>query len=222
MTPRAGAGRTSREPLDPRRLRGTLGRFATGVTVVTYTAEGGPRGVTMNSFTSVSMDPPLVLVSVARSARAARWLPGRPFAVNVLAAGQRGLALHFAGRPDEDLAVDWAAGAAVPRLHGVAAWLECLPWATYHGGDHLLVVGEVAGHGDGPGDGSGDGRGRGRRPGDPLLFHAGEFHTLGPAPGESARPGRVPPAPWLAPARLLHEITEPGLAEPAFTALAAD
>ena len=74
------------DPLDARELRRCLGRFATGVTVVSYLADGELRGATVNAFTAVSLDPPLVLVSVARTARSCGWLERGPFAVNILRA----------------------------------------------------------------------------------------------------------------------------------------
>src|SRR5438105_4824538 len=76
---------------ETRALRSCLGRFATGVTVVTMDADGGPHGLTVNTFASVSLQPPLVLIAVARTARADGLLAERPFAVNVLAAGQERL-----------------------------------------------------------------------------------------------------------------------------------
>jgi flavin reductase (DIM6/NTAB) family NADH-FMN oxidoreductase RutF len=128
-------------------FRGSLGRFATGVAVVTFdsapTAEGpGIRhGITVNSFTSVSMEPPLVLVSIARSTRAHDELVGRPFTVNVLGAEQEMLATHFAGRPSGEPV--WVEGELAPRLAGVLSYFECMPWASYDGGDHTLYLGEV-------------------------------------------------------------------------------
>ena len=128
-------------------FRGSLGRFATGVAVVTFdaapTAEGASarHGITVNSFTSVSMEPPLVLVSIARSTRAHDELAGRPFTVNVLGAEQEKLATHFAGRPSDEPV--WVEGGLAPRLAGVLSYFECTPWAAYDGGDHTLYLGEV-------------------------------------------------------------------------------
>lgn len=122
-------------------FRGSLGRFATGVAIVTFDGVSKRHGITVNSFTSVSMEPPLVLVSIARSARAHDELVGRPFSVNILGAEQQQLALHFAGRPGREPL--WVEGATAPRLARVLAWFECLPWAAYDGGDHTLYVGEV-------------------------------------------------------------------------------
>lgn len=132
-------GRTTR----PREhhFRGSLGRFATGVAIVTFDGATKRHGITVNSFTSVSMEPPLVLVSIARSTKAHDELAGRPFSVNILGAEQKQLALHFAGRPGPDPV--WVEGATAPRLSNVLAYFECTPWAAYDGGDHTLYVGEV-------------------------------------------------------------------------------
>ncbi len=127
--------------LAPRSLRSCLGRFATGVVVVTFDGPDGPRGITVNSFTSVSTEPPLVLVSVARRARSHDALAGRPFCVNVLGAEQEPIARQFAGAAG-DPAV-WVEGAAIPHLAGMLAHLECRPWRNYDGGDHTLFLGEV-------------------------------------------------------------------------------
>lgn len=131
---------------DPRGglLRNCLAQFATGVTVVTFAAPAGPRGLTVNSFTSVSLDPPLVLVSIAKSAAAHELLEGEPFCVNVLSAEQEGLARRFAGVLSRDLP-RWAPPCehGVPRLDGALAFLECTPWRVYDAGDHSLFLGEV-------------------------------------------------------------------------------
>ncbi|UVJ38196.1 flavin reductase family protein [Arthrobacter sp. CJ23] len=148
-TPHAEPGSTSRTAR-PRahHFRGSLGRFATGVAIVTFdgaATAGGPGrryGITVNSFTSVSMEPPLVLVGIARTARAHDELNGRPFTVNILGAEQQQLAMHFAGRPGPEPL--WVEGGTAPRLSNVLAYFECTPWAAYDGGDHTLYVGEVA------------------------------------------------------------------------------
>lgn len=129
-----------------RSFRDCLGRFATGVTVVTFdgTSENSTpkrHGLTVNSFTPVSMQPPLVLVSIQQSVQAHTLLTDRPFTVNVLSAEQRDIALHFAGKPNAQPA--WIEGDHAPRLADTASWLECTPWATYEGGDHTLFLGKV-------------------------------------------------------------------------------
>lgn len=133
-------GRTSAQR--SHHFRGGLGRFATGVAIVTFDGATKRHGITVNSFTSVSMEPPLVLVSIARSTKAHDELAGRPFTVNILGAEQRQLAMHFAGRPGPD--PQWVEGQTAPRLSGVLAYFECTPWAAYDGGDHTLYLGEVA------------------------------------------------------------------------------
>ncbi|MFJ8113917.1 flavin reductase family protein [Streptomyces sp. NPDC096132] len=137
-------------PPGPGALRACMARFTTGVTVVTYDGDDGPRGATMNSFTSVSADPPLVLISVARRARCHGQLLGRPFCVNILGAEQEPLARQFAGLQGA-AEPRWAPDARVPRLDNPLAWIECEPWQSYDGGDHTLLVGRVTdlGHRDG-------------------------------------------------------------------------
>lgn len=122
-------------------LRSCLGRFATGVTVVTFDGPDGRHGFTANSFTAVSLDPPLVLVAVARQARAHDALVDTAFTVNVLRAEQEALARRFAGGdPVEPL---WIEGDYAPRLANALAHLECLPSQRHDAGDHSLFVGEV-------------------------------------------------------------------------------
>lgn len=142
----SGGSRTSdvsRVPFE-RDFRNALGAFASGVTVVTYGDGEDFRGATVNSFTSVSMDPPLVLVSFRREAKAAGKLHDRPFAINVLREGQESLAMHFAGRPNlspED--IGWEADGLAPRLSDSLAHFVCTPWNQYDGGDHVLILGQV-------------------------------------------------------------------------------
>ncbi|MEV0406043.1 flavin reductase family protein [Actinoallomurus sp. NPDC050550] len=137
-------------PPRPAALRACMSRFTTGVTVVTYEGDDGPRGATMNSFTSVSADPPLILISVARRARCHDQLVGRPFCVNILGAEHEALARQFAGTAGA-AEPRWMPGARVPRLDNPLAWIECEPWRSYDGGDHTLVLGQVTdlGHRDG-------------------------------------------------------------------------
>lgn len=146
-------------------LRGSLGRFATGVAVVSFDVPGsGHRGVTVNSFTSVSIDPPLILVALQRTVPSHDLLRGRCFTVNVLGAEQRDLAAHFAGRPRPGLRPAWAEGTHAPRLAGSLSWFECTPWAEYDGGDHTLFLGEIQ-HFD-------------YREGDALGFVNGQFTMI--------------------------------------------
>jgi flavin reductase (DIM6/NTAB) family NADH-FMN oxidoreductase RutF len=127
-----------------RDLRDALGRFPTGVTVITTMTEGGPLGITANSFSSVSLDPPLVLWSPARkSSRFPAFEAASHFAIHVLSEGQRALADHFAriGVFADFAYVEGIGGA--PLIEGCAARLECRHAAQFDGGDHLICVGEV-------------------------------------------------------------------------------
>lgn len=133
--------------VDTRELRRTLGQFATGVTIVTCLAEdGAPVGMTANSFSSVSLDPPLVLWSLDRRARSfPAFSAARHFAFSVLAQDQVELSNRFAQPGVEKFAtVDWRPGiAGVPLIPDPAAHFECTQHATFDGGDHLIVVGRV-------------------------------------------------------------------------------
>ena len=132
---------------DPRTLRDALGCFATGVTVVTCLTETGtPAGLTVNSFTSVSLDPPLLLVCLAKPAASAAALIAAPcFAVNVLQTGQQPASIRFATR-DEDRfgTTPWSCGeGGAPILAESLGVFECERFAVYDGGDHHILVGEV-------------------------------------------------------------------------------
>ncbi|PBC53111.1 oxidoreductase [Rhodococcus sp. ACS1] len=168
--------------MDPRLLRDCLGNFTTGVTVVTSrTPAGDPHGATVNSFTSVSLTPPLVLVSMGTKSKAAAHLPGQPFAVNVLRREQQSVGLHFAGVPDANADFTWH-GAGTPVLADCLATIECAPHDIVSAGDHVLVIGRVE-----------------RctvNEGQPLLFYRGDFHHLGhtstsapPTPIDTGAPG---------------------------------
>ena len=159
-------------------FRGVVGHFATGVTVVTTCDDGRHRAMTANSFTSVSLDPILVLVAVDRHARFHdSVLAAGSFAVNVLAADQEDVSRWFAqrGRPDDDAHMDrWphrvgeATGAAI--FDGVLAALECETYAAYDGGDHTLLVGAVVG------------MAAPRPDADPLLYFKGVYRALAAGP----------------------------------------
>ena len=151
--------------IEPGQLRSCLGRFATGVTVVSYAHDEQARGATVNAFSSVSLDPPLVLVSIARTAKACSLLENKPFAVNVLSARQIGVAMTFAGRPDPAAVIEWDHGRHAPRLRHTHAALECTPWRSYDGGDHVLYLGRV--------------EDIAIRENEPLLFYGGSFHRRG-------------------------------------------
>lgn len=169
--------------MEPLHLRACLSRFVTGVVVVSYRAEGEVRGLTVNSFTSVSLEPPLVLVSVARSARATNHLGHVPFSVNVLSASQLELARHFAGRPRDLVDVIWQSTGddLAPTLAGALATFRCRTWRSYDGGDHRLHLGLVI-----EADAQDDG--------EPLLFDRGRFVGVGVGVGGVRRSADVPAA----------------------------
>ena len=152
-----------------RALRDVLGRYATGVAVVTCLGPlGRPAGVTVNSFTSVSLDPPMVLWCLARtSGSLAAFTGAEHFTVSVLAAGQRDLAARFSGPGDRFAGPPLPCGAhGVPLLPGAAATLDCRRVRVVEGGDHVIVLGAVEAFA--------------RDPGPVLLFADGAFHE-GPA-----------------------------------------
>jgi flavin reductase (DIM6/NTAB) family NADH-FMN oxidoreductase RutF len=135
------------QTIDPRALRDAFGAFPTGVTVVTVCDEAGkPVGFTANSFTSVSLDPPLLLVCLAKTSRNFGVVTGsRHFAINVLSETQKEVSNTFA-RPVEDrfAAVDWALGiAGCPIFAGVSAWFECSMEQVVEAGDHVILVGRI-------------------------------------------------------------------------------
>ncbi|MCT9933224.1 flavin reductase family protein [Planotetraspora sp. A-T 1434] len=135
---------------DPKALRRAFGAFATGVTVVT-TGGPVPHAMTANSFTSVSLDPPLVLVCIDRGAVMHQCLSMTgSFGVSVLAAHQENEARHFANRyralgAAQFENVAWLPGelTAVPLIAGAVARFECEVWRSYEGGDHTIFIGKV-------------------------------------------------------------------------------
>ncbi len=130
--------------VDPREFRNALGRFATGVTVITTELEGQPHGMTANAFMSVSLNPPLVLVAVDNRAALRPLLPqsGR-YGVSILAEDQENLSNHFAARKVEGLQVSFIYKHRMPVLAGAAVHLVCRLVETHPAGDHSLYVGQV-------------------------------------------------------------------------------
>lgn len=157
--------------IDPLRFRKVMGQFATGVTVITASANGDFHGMTANAFMSGSLDPPLCVVSVAKRARMHDHLirAGR-FAVNILAADQVDFANHFAGRLVPDLPFQIIEIADVPVLDGTAARITATLAAHHDCGDHSIFIGHI-------GTMQTDDR-------PPLLYHDGHYTTLAPAHGE--------------------------------------
>ncbi|MFP5310564.1 MAG: flavin reductase family protein [Actinomycetes bacterium] len=139
---------------DPDTFRAVMGRFATGVSVMTTVVDGEPHGMTANALTSVSLDPLLVLVCVAEGAVMSQQVAASGvFALTFLAADQAEASARFAD-PSRPAGVAQFAGVPTstavtgsPLLDGGVAWLDCELWATYPGGDHDIVVGRVVAQG---------------------------------------------------------------------------
>ena len=135
------------QTIDRATLRKVFGTFVSGVTIVTCLDDKGePRGLTANSFTSVSLDPPLVLVSIDKKAHSiAALLTSPSFAVNILADTQKSSSNIFASKtPDKFSGVDWAnAETTAPIFADSLGWLDCRQWQTVDAGDHVLIIGEV-------------------------------------------------------------------------------
>lgn len=138
-------------PFDPKAFRQALGAFVTGVTVVTTrNAAGEMRGFTANSFTSVSLDPPLVLICIARTASSFPvFCSAETFAVSVLAAAQKDVSALFASKSADKFGGSrWHLGpAGSPVIEGASAWFDCHRHSLVEAGDHVILIGEVAGFG---------------------------------------------------------------------------
>jgi flavin reductase (DIM6/NTAB) family NADH-FMN oxidoreductase RutF len=130
--------------IDPMQFRKTLGHFVTGVTVVTVAHEEGPRGMTANAFMSVSLDPPLVLVSVAHRAHMHAFLGlGARYGVNILSDDQEAVSRHFSGRPNPDLTLHFSWHEGIPLLGGAIAHIAAEVVDVHPAGDHTLFIGRV-------------------------------------------------------------------------------
>jgi flavin reductase (DIM6/NTAB) family NADH-FMN oxidoreductase RutF len=154
--------------LDTWLYRRTCAQFVTGITVVTtLDTHQHPHGMTINSFSSVSLDPPLVLVSIdLRNAILGHFISSSWFAVNVLAEHQEELSRRFSTASENRfLGVNWHEGlSGVPLLEGVLAQLECFVVRTFEAGDHTVLIGEV--------------RRAGYNEGKPLVFFDSGYHTV--------------------------------------------
>jgi flavin reductase (DIM6/NTAB) family NADH-FMN oxidoreductase RutF len=157
-----------RHIVEPAQMREVLGHFASGVTVVTALTGDGPIGFTCQSFSSLSLDPPLVVFAPGRSSTTWPRLRdlGR-FCINVLAEGQDDVSQNFAhSGADKFAGVRWTTSAhGSPVLDGVVAWIDAALWAEYDGGDHTVVAARVL-------DLGADADRR------PLLFHRGTYGFL--------------------------------------------
>ena len=155
------------DPLvDQRAFRAALSAYATGVTVVTTDTAYGPIGITANSFASVSLDPPLVLWSPAKSSKRFKYFTGaKHFAIHVLDGHQQQLCNDFTRDKSAFDGLDWAANEeGVPLINGCLARFECILNAEHDAGDHTIIVGQVTS--------------ASTRDGIPLLFQAGRFVSI--------------------------------------------
>jgi flavin reductase (DIM6/NTAB) family NADH-FMN oxidoreductase RutF len=151
----------------PEQFRDTLSSFPTGLTVVTtINADGRPHGTTVSAFSSLSLDPPLVLVALGRSSELLRELQNsRRFGVNVLAEDQEQVGLTCGRKGADKLAgVRWYDDNGLPHVAGTTAWIACDVQELLPGGDHLIVVGLVTACEVGDSE--------------PLIFHRRSFHRL--------------------------------------------
>jgi len=179
------AGASGSGAFDEARFRQVLGYFATGVTVVTATEEGMPVGFTCQSFTSLSLDPPMVAIAPAKSSTSwPRIAKSGAFCVNILNDAQQQLSQRFAVTGgDKFTGVAWHVGeAGAPVLEGVLGWVECELEAIYDAGDHELVVGRVLSLG--VGDGS------------PLIFYRSGFTKLAVQESPPGRPNPGSSGAW--------------------------
>ncbi|MEL6168698.1 MAG: flavin reductase family protein [Pseudomonadota bacterium] len=152
-----------------RAYRNALGQFATGVTVITTPTPDGPIGMTANSFASVSLDPPLVLWSPAKSSRRFPFFEAAThFSIHVLDAEQQDICLQIAmdGRDFDDIRLGQSE-TGVPVIQGCLARFDCTTYAQHEGGDHLIIVGRVDAVET--------------RPGTPLLFAGGAYGRFTPS-----------------------------------------
>lgn len=160
---------TSLTLIEPRALRAVLGRFATGVAIITCRdAAGTPVGLTANSFSALSLDPPLILWSLRQASPSLpAFQSARHFAINILAESQVDLSRRFASPVNDKFAEGlWQEGAGgAPVLGGAAAVLECESTLQQEAGDHVLFIGRVLAMAD--------------LSTAPLVFHGGHYHMLG-------------------------------------------
>lgn len=130
--------------IDPKVFRSVMGQFATGVTVITNKSEDTSQGMTANAFMSVSLDPPLVVVSVRRASRfVAQVLVGSRYGVSFLCESQQDLSSHFGGRPVAGFTPTFVDVDGVPLIDGALAHIVACVGAIHEAGDHLLYVGRI-------------------------------------------------------------------------------
>ncbi|MBU9366708.1 flavin reductase family protein [Burkholderia multivorans] len=151
---------------DSKKFRSVMGRFATGVTIVSYERDGEPAGMTANAFLSVSLTPQLILISVRSESRFCHAVKvGTRFCVNFLRKEQEVVSGHFGGRPHEGLDVPFQYEQGVPLIEGSLAHIVVRTHAIHEAGDHQLYVAEVE-------------HIREDETAEPLLFYAGKYRQM--------------------------------------------
>ncbi len=156
---------TSEFQIDPREFRNTMGRFATGVTVITTEVDGQAHGMTANGFMSISLEPPLVLISIGNKARLNSLLPqSRRYGISILSEQHEIYSRHFAGRPVEGLYIPFVRKKDLPVLADSIACIVAKVVEVFPGGDHTLYLGLVEYL-----------ESQEERP---LLFYAGKYRQL--------------------------------------------
>ncbi len=153
--------------IDKIALRNNFGRFATGVCVVSVTHDEKPYGMTVNSFSSLSLDPPLLLWSIQKQSECfSMFHDAETFAVNILPEGDMDVSNRYARKQNHEIPpVDYHKGKlGLPLLKHSLVSFECSMWNRYEGGDHIILVGEV--------------QAMEARAGSPLLFYAGGYRSL--------------------------------------------
>lgn len=130
-------------------VKDVMARFPTGVAIVTTSTDGGYHGVTVSSFSSLSLEPPLILFALEQSLQShERIAQASHFVVNLLSSQQSFLAEQFSGRtpladPEFSRVSHTTSRHGIPKIQGCTGWVECSSWATYPGGDHTIFVGQV-------------------------------------------------------------------------------
>jgi flavin reductase (DIM6/NTAB) family NADH-FMN oxidoreductase RutF len=164
-------GNQAQSSFTSKELRETLGLFPTGVAIITARVDGCPIGATVSSFNSVSLEPPLVLFSIAKSAAALpAWQKATEYAINLLGEDQSALSNRFAkAMTDKWDGIEPVQAQAIsaPLLPDVLGWLECESYAQYEGGDHIIFVGRVVALRKGP-----------HQSARPLIFFGSRYRQL--------------------------------------------
>lgn len=157
---------TSGVAIDSRTFRNAMGRFPTGVAIVTFRRDGEPSGITVNSFLSVSADPPLVLVCLRKlSSVIAHLAAGDCYGINFLSEAQQGISSYFAGKPAEGVMPDFLDYQGVPLIPGSLAHIVARIVDVHSAGDHFLYIAAIEYLWQGP-----EAR--------PLIFYTGKYKQI--------------------------------------------